>query len=110
MMGGEEETLTLSRNNRLEEAPSLSLAVKRTRAVPVWLVAGVKVSVRLAPAPAITRLPGGNSVGFEEAASTVAKATSLSRSESSTANGPLELFAARLRSAMGPTTGGSFTG
>src|SRR5882762_2161128 len=65
IVGGALPPTTVSRNISLALfAPSLTVTV--IVALPVWLAAGVMVTVRLAPEPPNTMLAFGTSVGFEE--------------------------------------------
>ena len=67
--------------------PAPSATFKVMVAVPALFAAGVKVRVRVAPVPLITRLPLGTKVVFEEVPVTVSEATGVSMSP--TSNGML---------------------
>src|SRR2546423_9369813 len=65
MVGAVLTELTVSTNVSLPlKAPSLTITV--TVALPVWLAAGVTVTVRLLPLPPKTMFALGTNVGFEE--------------------------------------------
>src|SRR5690349_19658662 len=65
IVGGVFDALTVSTNESLALfVPSLTLTV--IVAMPVWLLAGVTVTVRLLPLPPKTTLFVGTSMGFED--------------------------------------------
>ncbi len=76
-------------------SPSETLTVMV--AVPVWLAAGVTVSVRLVPLPPRTSPAAGTSVLLLAAAVTTSVAGSLSTSPTVKAIGPVEVSSARVR-------------
>jgi hypothetical protein len=67
-------------------APSLTVRVRV--AVPVWLAAGVTVTVRLAPLPPNTMAALGTKVVFEDVPLIVRLATAVSASPTVKASGP----------------------
>jgi hypothetical protein len=65
MLGAVFTAFTVSTNASLAvSTPSLTVAV--IVAEPVWLAAGLTVTVRLLPLPPNTMFPLGTSVGFDE--------------------------------------------
>src|SRR5438477_6488323 len=70
--------------------PSLTLTVMV--AVPVWLRAGVTVTVRLAPEPPKTMLPDGTRVGLEEAPETIRLPAAVCASPTVKALGAVAVF------------------
>ena len=70
--------------------PSLTLIV--IVAVPVWLVAGLTVTVRFAPLPPNTMLFVGTSARFDEFALNVRLPTGVFTSPIVKLNGPVEVF------------------
>ena len=71
--------------------------------------AGVMVSVRLVPAPLMTRPLPGTSAGLEEEAARLRLAAGVSTSDTAKLI-PLTVSSLMLRSAMTDSTGGSLTG
>src|SRR6266496_3070305 len=87
--------------------PSLTPAV--IVALPVWLVAGVTVTIRFAPLPPNTMLFAGTSVGFEDPALKVRLVKGVSTSPIVKLNGPVEVFTLIVWLAIPVIVGGSFT-
>src|SRR5437016_5754157 len=69
-------------------------------AVPVWLSAGVMVTVRLAPEPPMTMLATGAKVGLDEAPETVRLPAAVCASPTTKAIGAVAVFWLVDRSAM----------
>src|SRR3954466_12496807 len=65
MLGGSLTGLTV-RTNVLVAVSEPSLTISERVAVPFWLLAGVTVTVRLAPEPPKMMLPLGTRVGLED--------------------------------------------
>src|SRR6266487_2129028 len=86
----------------------LSLTVTVMVALPVWWVAGVTLTVRLAPEPPKTRLAFGTSVGFEEEPVTTRLPGAVSASFTVKAIGPLAPSSGMLWSGMLEMAGGWF--
>src|SRR5437667_276847 len=77
-------------------------------AVPVWLRAGVTVTVRLAPEPPKTMLATGTKVGLEEAPERVRLPAAVCESPTVVAIGAVAVFWLVDRSAMLEIVGGVF--
>src|SRR5438477_566721 len=75
-------------------------------AVPVWLRAGVTVTVRLAPEPPKTMLPDGTRVGLEEAPETIRLPAAVCASPTVKALGAVAVFWLVDKSAMLEIVGG----
>src|SRR6266851_3623974 len=84
--------------------PSLTVTVMV--AVPVWLRAGVTVTVRLAPEPPRTMLAAGTRVGLEEARDTIRLPVAVCASPTVKAMGAVAVFWLMDRSAMLEIVGG----
>src|SRR6266568_1720908 len=85
--------VALTVNTKLLLAVRLpSLTVTVIVAVPVWLSAGVTVTVRLAPEPPKTMLAPGTKVGFEEAPETVRLPAAVCASPTVKAIGAVAVF------------------
>src|SRR5437879_9325303 len=83
----------LTVNRKLSLAVRLpSLTVTVLVAVPVWLRAGVTVTVRLAPEPPKTMLARGTKVGLEEAPETVRLPTAVCESPTVKAMAAVAVF------------------
>ena len=87
--------------------PSLTVTVMV--AVPVWLVAGVTVKVRLAPLPPRTMLPFGTNVGLDEEPLTTRLAAVVSTSPIARPIGPVDVPWLMVLSARFEIVGASFT-
>src|SRR4051812_44602407 len=98
--------LTVTRVLTLVEPPSGSVTVKMIVAVPLRLVAVVKVTSRLPPLPPNTMDPGGNRVGLLETAVTVSALDDDSASPTVNAKGPRVLFIPIVCAAMVVIVGG----
>src|SRR6266571_4966942 len=86
--------------------PSLTVTVMV--AVPVWLRAGVTVTVRLAPEPPKTMLAAGTKVGLEEAPETIRLPATVCASPTVKAIGAVAVFWLVDRSAMLEIVGAVF--
>ena len=93
--------VALTVNTKLSLAVRLpSLTVTVMVDVPVWLSAGVTVTVRFAPEPPKTMLATGTKVGLEEAPETVRLPTAVCASPTVKAIGAVAVFWLMDRSAM----------
>src|SRR6266566_4240848 len=103
--------VALTVNTKLSLAVRLpSLTVTVMVAVPVWLRAGVTVTVRLAPEPPKTMLPAGTKVGLEEAPETVRLPTAVWESPTVRAIGAVAVFCVVVWSVMLEIVGAVFAG
>src|SRR5437867_1674336 len=106
---GAEVRVGLTVNTKLLLAVRLpSLTVTVMVAVPVWLRAGVTVTVRLAPEPPKTMLALGTNAGLEEAPETTRLPAEVCASPTVKATGAVAVFWLIDRSAMLEIVGGVF--
>ena len=107
-MVGPSVTASTVSTNSSEALAAPSLTVMRMVEAPVWLAAGVTVTVRSAPEPPRTMLAPGTSASSEEVAARVRLPAAVSTSPTVKAIGPVEVSSLMARSTMVGDGGGSF--